>query len=175
MAIYTYAPNAVIHPQTGEPVQQSSGKVYMPEDTDFISPLTVMNAVGMTTETINVINGASETFTVDGVIALMWVDDNDLSCVIALQPVLPGLIAGGGPGQVLGKITGSDYDVGWVDQTGGSGGGGGGGGGGSGRVDYAVGSSAARPTDDPNILVMWIADSPPVNALVGDLWVNAPA
>lgn len=173
MATYTYAPNAVLHPDTGEPVTFSSGKVYGINDTDMASAIEVVNALGMSTSEILVRNGASETFLVDDVIAVLWVDDNDPTCIVALQPVLPGLPGGGIAGQVLSKVTSEDYDVSWVNPgvpTEGSGGPLA-----AGRVDYAIGSSAARPTDDVNILVMWIADAPPVNALQGDIWLNAPS
>lgn len=80
-----------------------------------------------------------------------------------------GLPPAGSTGQLLAKASGADRDVAWVDApTGGSGSG-------VQRVDYAVGSSAARPTSDTSIMVIWIADSPPVHAAIGDVWLNAPS
>lgn len=58
-----------------------------------------------------------------------------------LARVLP---PGGAPGQVLGKLTGLDFDTGWIDQTGGGGGAGSSGSFDGGRPDTAFTASDAN-------------------------------
>lgn len=126
MALFTYAPNAVLDPGTGEPVLLGIGKVYLPSDTGFTSPITVTLPSGVQTTEVKVNNGGSETFSIENTMAVIWVDNENPSLTSALQPILPGVPAGGTTGQVLVKVTGTDYDVEWSDPPAGGGGGGGG-------------------------------------------------
>lgn len=125
MALFTYAPNAVLDPSSGEPILLGTGKVYRVDDTGFGSPLTVTLPSGVQTTEVRVANGASETFTIEDVMAVIWADNENPSLMSALQPVLPGVPPGGEAGQVLVKLTPGDYDVTWSDPPAGGGGGGG--------------------------------------------------
>lgn len=166
MALFTYAPNAVLDPVTGEPILLGNGKVYLPNDAGFTSPLITTKPSGATTTEVQVRNGASESFMLDDVMACIWVDDENPSLTSALQPILPGVPAGGSMGQVLGKTTNSDYDLEWVD-----GPAGGGGGPGSMIVVNQSGTSYTRPSSDPNIVYVFTGTADPGSvALENDRW-----
>lgn len=128
MTVYSFAPNAVLNPETGEPVVFGTGKIFLPTDMAFANPLTITTSVGVTTTEVKVRNGGSESFTITASGFVYWWDPSGGIPPIGLQAVATGLPPAGLAGQVLAKASNADYDVSWIDPPAGSGGGGGGGG-----------------------------------------------
>lgn len=158
MATFIYRSQPAID-QDGNLASVGTGQVFAITDTTFMTPLTVTKPGGVTGTDISVSQlSLTETFSLEDRAEVWWKSGSLIVHLASISGMLAAvessaqaaqiaslaaqsapsqLPLGGDTGQVLGKLSTTDRDVGWID--GGTGGGGGGGTGDAMAADvYAV-------------------------------------
>jgi len=113
MALYVYGPKAAINPDTGSLLESGQGQVYTPSDTSFTAPLSVVDLNGLPMPRINVYDGLTEQFRVEGQPVVVWRDSSGIA--VSLDADGGNVPPGGTDGQVLVKQGSDDYACEWVD------------------------------------------------------------
>jgi len=114
MPTYLYGPNAALDFDSGLPLQDTWGTIYAPSDNYFTAPLTPISMIGLPMDRVNVRNGVTESFKLEGYPTVMWKSaDVDNPIVISLDAQGGDVPPGGTSGQVLTKNSEADFDTEW--------------------------------------------------------------
>lgn len=174
--------------EAGQPVSGVSGRIYDLDDTDGTTPLSVVDAGGVPIVLLEIPeSGVNPVFEVEDRTQVRWIsEDGDIQVIFeslegmeeraaaaeataatAVQQVAELVNLLGVPGGIAalnaeGNVVDANDDVIGNDTRR------------RGAVIWAEGHATARPTQSPDVMVMWITDgTAPVNAVPGvDYWLN---
>ena len=174
--------------EAGQPIAGARGRVYDIDDVDGTDPLAATDAAGIPIATVEISDlGVNQLFAVEDHTQVRWISEDGLvhavfeslegmeeraaearatsetavqqvSEVVGLVGIPGGIAALNSEGNVVdanGDVVGNDTRR-------------------SGAVVFASGATTARPTQSPDVMVLWLTDgTPPVNAIPGvDYWLN---